>query len=335
MAKSGGCESQVLIAGGGIGGLATALALAKQGIGATLLERSNFGERERRRHPARAERDAGSAHLGALEAIEPWPSTRSAIWLFDGLSGSISPRSRSAPMPRRAIARPISRSTAPISTPALYGACKAANGISWSRASSRDRSRKPSHRCARSLPTGKWPRVSPDRRRRRLVEVRKSVAPGAASLHWRHRLAHAPAARPPRSSLRRTGRRRVARAQRSSRPLPRARRLGAECRRHQCRRRRRARLEPAGDAAALRSASLVPGLEIAGGSSESWRCWSLHRLAGLNGWTRGRVALLGDAAHPILPYLAQGAALAIEDAVVLAEALANAAATPRPPFRFT
>jgi salicylate hydroxylase len=55
-------------------------------------------------------------------------------------------------------------------------------------------------------------------------------------------------------------------------------------------------------------------LEIA----ESWRCWSLYRLAPLRRWTKGRVALLGDAAHPVLPYLAQGAALAIEDAATLA-----------------
>ncbi len=49
-----------------------------------------------------------------------------------------------------------------------------------------------------------------------------------------------------------------------------------------------------------------------------WRSWSLYRLTGLRRFSEGRVALLGDAAHPVLPYLAQGAALAIEDAVTLA-----------------
>ena len=39
-------------------------------------------------------------------------------------------------------------------------------------------------------------------------------------------------------------------------------------------------------------------------------------------WSRGRLALLGDAAHPMLQYLAQGACQALEDAVVLADALA-------------
>ena len=46
----------------------------------------------------------------------------------------------------------------------------------------------------------------------------------------------------------------------------------------------------------------------------------------LAGWTRGRIALLGDAAHPMLQYLAQGACQAIEDADALARALAAARA---------
>jgi len=54
---------------------------------------------------------------------------------------------------------------------------------------------------------------------------------------------------------------------------------------------------------------------------ETWRCWSLHQLAPLPRWHEGRIALLGDAAHPVLPYLAQGAALAMEDAATLAASL--------------
>ena len=53
----------------------------------------------------------------------------------------------------------------------------------------------------------------------------------------------------------------------------------------------------------------------------SWRKWALHTLPPLPTWTNGRVALLGDAAHPMLPYLAQGGALAMEDALVLADCL--------------
>lgn len=49
--------------------------------------------------------------------------------------------------------------------------------------------------------------------------------------------------------------------------------------------------------------------------------WALHDHAALDNWTRGRVTLLGDACHPMLPYLAQGAAMAIEDAWVLARML--------------
>jgi salicylate hydroxylase len=52
-----------------------------------------------------------------------------------------------------------------------------------------------------------------------------------------------------------------------------------------------------------------------------WRRWALHRLAPLPRWSAGRVTLMGDAAHPMLPYLAQGGVLALEDAVVLAGAI--------------
>ncbi len=53
--------------------------------------------------------------------------------------------------------------------------------------------------------------------------------------------------------------------------------------------------------------------------------WVLHDRDPLPGWTRGRVTLLGDAAHPTLQYLAQGACMAIEDAVVLSRTIAAAA----------
>ena len=51
---------------------------------------------------------------------------------------------------------------------------------------------------------------------------------------------------------------------------------------------------------------------------EGWQRWALFNPKPLRRWSRGRVVLLGDAAHPILPFLAQGGAMAIEDAVVLA-----------------
>ena len=52
------------------------------------------------------------------------------------------------------------------------------------------------------------------------------------------------------------------------------------------------------------------------------RWWPMYDREPLAGWTRGRIALLGDAAHPMLQYLAQGACQAIEDTAALTRALA-------------
>ena len=52
--------------------------------------------------------------------------------------------------------------------------------------------------------------------------------------------------------------------------------------------------------------------------------WALVERDPLPAWTDGRVALLGDACHPMTPYMAQGAATAIEDAAVLARCLDGA-----------
>jgi salicylate hydroxylase len=51
--------------------------------------------------------------------------------------------------------------------------------------------------------------------------------------------------------------------------------------------------------------------------------WGIYDRDPLPQWTRGRVTLLGDAAHPTMPTLAQGANMAIEDGYVLAHALAR------------
>ena len=56
---------------------------------------------------------------------------------------------------------------------------------------------------------------------------------------------------------------------------------------------------------------------------ESWRMWVLCDREPVKDWSRGRITLLGDAAHPMLQYLAQGACMAIEDAVCLADQLAD------------
>lgn len=51
---------------------------------------------------------------------------------------------------------------------------------------------------------------------------------------------------------------------------------------------------------------------------ETLKVWGLMDMNTLNSWTKGRCCLLGDAAHPFLPYLGQGGACAVEDAISLA-----------------
>jgi len=57
---------------------------------------------------------------------------------------------------------------------------------------------------------------------------------------------------------------------------------------------------------------------------ESWRMWVLCDRPPVKNWSKGRITLLGDAAHPMLQYLAQGACMSIEDAVCLAAKAAAA-----------
>jgi len=74
----------------------------------------------------------------------------------------------------------------------------------------------------------------------------------------------------------------------------------------------------AGSCSALRDVLQAPG---------DWQRWALHDrppMQGAHQQAVGRVALLGDAAHPMRPYLAQGAGMAIEDAAELGRALAQA-----------
>jgi salicylate hydroxylase len=67
-------------------------------------------------------------------------------------------------------------------------------------------------------------------------------------------------------------------------------------------------------------ASAAPALRMLLSRPQEWLRWSLfdHAAGRL---AKGRIALLGDAAHPVLPFLAQGAALAIEEAATLASLL--------------
>jgi salicylate hydroxylase len=61
------------------------------------------------------------------------------------------------------------------------------------------------------------------------------------------------------------------------------------------------------------------------GAVEEWRRWALFTVPDNGDWSEGAIALLGDAAHAMLPFAAQGAGMAIEDAAVLANCLSAGA----------
>src|SRR5262252_6698459 len=64
------------------------------------------------------------------------------------------------------------------------------------------------------------------------------------------------------------------------------------------------------------------------GAVDIWRRWALFTVQEDGEWTSGSIALLGDAAHAMLPFAAQGAGMAIEDAAVLAKILSQGASDP-------
>jgi len=76
-----------------------------------------------------------------------------------------------------------------------------------------------------------------------------------------------------------------------------------------------------GDPGELRErvAGLDPRVRDFVHSVQDWRMYVLRDRDPVRTWSKGRVTLLGDAAHPMLQYLAQGACMAMEDAVCLAD----------------
>ena len=64
-----------------------------------------------------------------------------------------------------------------------------------------------------------------------------------------------------------------------------------------------------------------PSLQEVFAAGKLWYKWALYDRDPIPAWTKGRATILGDAAHPMLPYLGQGAGQAIEDGCVLAAAL--------------
>lgn len=64
------------------------------------------------------------------------------------------------------------------------------------------------------------------------------------------------------------------------------------------------------------------------GAVDGWRKWALFAMPDGGAWNKGNIALLGDASHAMLPFVAQGAGMAIEDAAVVAKCLEDNQAHP-------
>jgi salicylate hydroxylase len=81
-----------------------------------------------------------------------------------------------------------------------------------------------------------------------------------------------------------------------------------------------------GDPAELRAAfaGWAPEVTDLIGAVDEVFVWGLYDHEPLAEWARGPVVMMGDACHPMLPFLAQGAGMGLEDAYVLAEALDRA-----------
>lgn len=315
----------VLIAGGGIGGLSAAIALGRAGLDSTVLERSSFTEESGAGIQLGPNATRLLAKLGVLDAIAPSSFKPEAIWLFDGVTGR-----RLATVPLGANAE--SRYGAPYFT--LH--------------------RADLHAGLRSVAEALEPvtltsgfDVAGIEDRGGMVEVakldgtmlegagligadglwstvRKSIAPDA-----RLRFSGATAFRAllPRDGLPNPFSAPVVglwlgpRAHLVHYPVRGGEALnvvavteGGQAARG---------WNQAGDASALRSrfTSWCKESKSLLERVEAWRSWSLFSLPPFPQWSRGPTTLLGDAAHPVLPYLAQGAALAIEDAVTLAQQL--------------
>ena len=71
-------------------------------------------------------------------------------------------------------------------------------------------------------------------------------------------------------------------------------------------------------------AAFAPALRSVLARAPEWRRWALFETTPLARLAKGRIALAGDAAHPVLPFLAQGGVMALEDAMALAHALVAA-----------
>lgn len=91
-------------------------------------------------------------------------------------------------------------------------------------------------------------------------------------------------------------------------------------------------MNPPGDPCEIRDvfspSQWPPPARMIVGAVDTWLKWGLFGVPEGCEWGKGPVALLGDAVHAMLPFAAQGAAMAIEDSAVLANLLADSAASP-------
>ncbi len=328
---------RVLIAGGGIGGLAASIALGQRGIASEILERSQFAEETGAGIQLGPNATRALASLGVLDVIEPHAFKPEAIVIYDGISGR---RLSSMPLGSHAEQhygapyltlhradlhaglRAVAQSLAPIVLRPGFEvtAVDAQGGDVVARAADGSEAQGASLVGADGLWSTLRPLVSPAARLR-----------FTGTTAWRARLARgslsSPFDAPVVGLWLGPGTHIVHYPVRGGGDLNvvAVTEAGAE----------RQDWNQTGSAETLRasftrwckdSKSLLE-------RAEGWRGWSLSRLSPLRRWCAGRIALLGDAAHPVLPYLAQGAALAIEDAVTLAACIEAWPGDPAAAFR--
>jgi salicylate hydroxylase len=82
-----------------------------------------------------------------------------------------------------------------------------------------------------------------------------------------------------------------------------------------------ARAKPADPLSVFEGWSPIVAQTIAAAPRDGLFKWALYARDALDTWVRGRITLIGDAAHAMLPFLGQGAAMGVEDAIVLARCI--------------
>jgi salicylate hydroxylase len=331
-----GSQSRTLVVGGGIGGLATALALARTGMSVTVLERSVFADETGAGIQLGPNATRGLAGLGLLQAVETTAFKPDLLRLFDGVSGAAL-----ASVPLGGVAE--ERYGAPYLTlhrtdlhAALLAGCRTADAIElrdgFDVAAVENRA---DGVAAAGVEGAKFQGSSLVAADGLWSRLRERIAPHAelrfaGANAWRTLLPRDGLPVPFKAPI--VGLWLGPRAHLVHYPVRGGKELnvvavveGGSARQGWNLRADAGMLLPS----FRRWAAPVEALLE---SAESWRCWSLFRLKPLPRWTEGRMTLLGDAAHPVLPYLAQGAALALEDAVALAASLESSRGAPAAAF---